>query len=321
VGAFTRPGSAQQLKAVISTFVIKLLRAYGLHAPWGAGRLFALRLVRTFSALFTPISIRTNGGPRFEVDINDPLYDELLLYGLHEPRESSVIRRVIHAGMTSFDIGANYGWYTMLFSQLVGQDGKVFAFEPMPPMYEKLQATLAANNNPANSHALPLALGDSISEVSLYRFDALPGSHSSMSTLGRHDFVEYHARMTTLDAWCIERALIDRVDFIKCDVEGAELSVLNGSSRMTSTKSPPVWMFELNDETSAALGYRPSDLVLLLRERFGYRRFYLVRGTTTDACLVPMQSPDKYINGDNVLCIPETRWYTLRESLQPLERP
>lgn len=77
-------------------------------------------------------------------------YDESInldmMFGLHEPNSFEVFRQVIRAGMTVVDIGANVGYFSVHFDKLVGSEGKVYAFEPVPATFCALERMISRNN-------------------------------------------------------------------------------------------------------------------------------------------------------------------------------
>jgi len=63
--------------------------------------------------------------------------------------------------------------------------------------------------------------------------------------------------------------------FVKCDVEGAEMEVLRGSHKLCSSPSKPVWLLEINLETSGCAGWVPADMIAFLEEH-GYTDFFFL---------------------------------------------
>jgi hypothetical protein len=90
------------------------------------------------------------------------------------------------------------------------------------------------------------------------------------------------------------------INLIKCDVEGAELKFLIGATDIFSQKIPPMWIFEINMQTSKAFGYNPSEILKLLRSYDEYQ-FYKINHAWGK--VIPMKKITDYRHGDNVLCI------------------
>ncbi len=135
--------------------------------------------------------------------------------------------RHIRQGMTVFDVGANVGRLTVLFSDLAGPEGRVFAFEAASPAYERLSSVCAATGltNVSLNH---LALTDQEGRVSLNVYD---DDHLGWCTMADRPFHEYGIDVqpvcregvtaTTIDAYSSLKN-IDQVLLLKIDVDGAE---------------------------------------------------------------------------------------------------
>ena len=94
---------------------------------------------------------------------------------------------------------------------------------------------------------------------------------------------------------------LDNVRLIKCDVEGAELLVLNGAHSLAVAGRRPIWILEINARTSAAFGYTPHDIAKH-QISFGYQVFVLSRGG-----LIETYSGQACKDGDTfVCCAPDT---------------
>jgi len=127
-----------------------------------------------------------------------------------------------------FDIGAYVGDTALWFSKAVGPQGKVFAFEPEPGNFEKLKANLE-RNNVTNVIPLQLALSENEGEMQVASAGGL-----SIITQAR---TGTSVKVTTIDKF-VGANKLPRVDFIKMDVEGHELKVLEGAHETIKTFKP-----------------------------------------------------------------------------------
>jgi len=135
-------------------------------------------------------------------------------------------------GDVVLDAGAHYGFYTLLASQLVGAKGCVLAFEPNLHNYRKLVANLRLNGI-GNVRAYNLALGRFNGQTKLYT-DGESGGHSTFLRRGPR----YHnVRMARLDTIITQMGL-EKLDLIKIDTEGAELSILEGAREVIQKFKP-----------------------------------------------------------------------------------
>jgi len=124
--------------------------------------------------------------------------------------------------MVCWDVGANVGFYTLLFAKLVGARGRVFAFEPFHRNVEMLRRHVDMNEY-RNVRLFSCALGDFDGHVS---FDPGPNAHMGRIKVEGRVSVPC-SRADTL----LATGEIEAPDLIKIDVEGAEVDVLQGARR------------------------------------------------------------------------------------------
>lgn len=252
------------------TFVRTTLKRFsGLHR----------RLYRLGSGYAVPAVERLMG---FHTPVDDPLWFRWgLLFGLHERTTAAVMGQVVQPGHTALDLGAHVGYYTRLLSKRVGRSGRVVAFEPHPRQFELLVANLRGTDN---VELVRKAAGSSAGTATL--FDDLPETASASlaprdsraswcatHVQGRElaprltgGFVPRHyvVETVTVDAY-LAAAGIDRVDFLKIDVEGAEAAVLEGMDRTINRSRRMAMVVELNPETLSSFHRTPQDLLQRLR--------------------------------------------------------
>lgn len=192
-----------------------------------------------------------------------------------EPEPTEMVRRLLRPGDTVIDVGANFGWYTTLCAKIVGDQGKVFSFEPVPSTFARFEENLELNQVTNRVVAVRAAAGKEAGEVIVYVFDRFSHSCASLSKLDQSDYRTIKAPLVVLDDYLAEQG-VPQVDFFKCDVEGSELSVLNGCTRILSAKHAPIVLVELNQDTSRAFGFQKQDIWNYLSE-MGYDHFYEIR--------------------------------------------
>lgn len=189
--------------------------------------------------------------------------------------EKRIFLALVYDGDVVFDIGANRGHFTRLFSDLVGPRGWVHAFEPVPSTFEVLRRTMQNTGGLSNFALNRFAFGDSEGEATLH----LPGDDDGQASMRTHEagswrspagVQRYECRVTTLDLYA---ANSERLDFLKCDVEGAELPVMKGGASTLERLSPMLFL-EVNPDWTKSFGYKPEDLVDWLRLR-GYDTFFI----------------------------------------------
>ncbi len=246
--------------------------------------------------------ITVKDGRRFHIG-PDYIYLPIFASGEFEPDATSVVRTLVRKGDRVVDAGANYGWYTTLFAGLVGPQGAVYAFEPVPTTFSRLMEHIELNENGDSVMPAQLALGSEKGEIHIHLFDDLSHSRSSLSPLGRNRFVVHSVTMTDVDSYLGEFG-VDTIDFLKCDVEGAELMVLHGARGFLNQEKAPMILIELNDETAMEFGYQPIDIVNFLEGK-GYDRFYRIKAgnrvsRVTDVTVAATLNPLLCCKGDRI---------------------
>jgi len=152
-------------------------------------------------------------------------------------------RWVTRAGDTVFDVGSNIGVFAVMQGKQTAP-GKVYAFEPSPTTYSRLQRNLALNDL-KNVEALPYALGD---EIATLTFIDAPISLNSRLADGPTTGPTVDVTATTLDAVAAAKN-VHRIDVMKIDTEGHELQVLRGGpSALSITRRLVVELHHASDE-------------------------------------------------------------------------
>lgn len=246
--------------------------------------------------LALPVLERVQG---FYTMQDDPFWFRVeLLTHRHEPETAAQLRRLIQPGMTVLDVGAHVGYYACLAADLVGDDGRVIAFEPHPRNHAYLTRNTQQH---ANVTALQVALAASEGTAELHDYLMMSASGSlhydesirdvQLQQMTDEDFAPrgksftpqtFTVRTAPVDALLAEQG-IQQVDVIKMDIEGAELGALRGMQQ-TIEQSPNVSLvMEYNPLGLKAFGNDPAaalDEVLAM----GFRQMYVIEsdGTLTD---------------------------------------
>jgi FkbM family methyltransferase len=180
------------------------------------------------------------------------LYAQLYLLGkrLTERRERRFFRQQVTPGMVIFDVGANAGFYTTLFADLVGPTGRVHAFEPDPLSFGILKRRTIRR---ANVTANQAAVGDHAGRITLFCNRSNRADNRVHASLGEETAEAVEVPLTTLDDYC-EAHRIDHIDAVKIDVQGAEVAALRGFSQTLARTSPRWLLIELSPEHLRAAG-------------------------------------------------------------------
>ena len=202
----------------------------------------------------------------FRTARGDYLPDRLrILTGRYEAEELELMRALLRPGQTIIDVGANVGYTTRFFAQLVGRTGEVHAFEPNPLIYPILKGNVGALEQVRTYN---VALSSSNGEFPLF----LAGSNHGVASFSEK-YPAFHlayrdgeimgsvpARTVIGDEFLKEKG-IKRVAVIKIDVEGWELNVLSGLAE-TISKSADLTLFcEFNPRAQECAGRAPAVLI------------------------------------------------------------
>ncbi len=182
--------------------------------------------------------------------------------------------------MTVFDVGANVGEMTLLFSPFVA-DGSVHAFEASKSTFKRLELVCSATER-RNVVLNNLALAEKTGTINLHVYDETLSTFNSQAARPLKDYgldiepvgIEEVAAQT-VDDYC-ESKSIERIDLLKIDVEGAEFQVMQGARRMLRDKRIGCLTFEFG-QTTFDMGNSPEEIEIFLRE-MGYKIRNMVKG-------------------------------------------
>ncbi len=225
------------LRTPLRSATLAVLRGAGRRRP--AWRCVSAPIAYASEALGDEPGIITSTlstGARITLLARDAMHRHIYFCGVYEAATTRFVESVGHLSWTFLDVGANAGYYSLLAADLGGTGAKVFAFEPNPTLVGLLLAS--ADLHPATIVVSPLACGATAGAAQL-RLSHEPGN-SGLSTL-RDDVLPATVQtltvaVVTLDGFCEERGI--RPEVIKVDVEGNELSVLQGASGLLAAKVP-----------------------------------------------------------------------------------
>ena len=187
------------------------------------------------------------------------------------------IKDYLRSGQTVLDVGANVGYFALLFSQIVGKTGQVIAFEPGDFSFNLLKQNKDLNQY----HWLKIyqaALGEKDKIVDFNSGEPGMDVYNSLGDIchpsaDTSKFKKIQIQQFKGDNW-FEQHNINSIDLMKIDVEGGEYGVIKGMLKMFENQKISVLLIEITYEMSETFGYRPSDIILLLKD-FGYQWFYL----------------------------------------------
>lgn len=186
---------------------------------------------------------------------------DLAQAGIREPFMTMRMQGILKEGDIVVDIGANIGYYALLECRGVGENGHVYAIEPVPENYDLLSTNIQLNGY-SNIIAHRYALGDHIGEMDMHI-----SSMCNMSTLKKSEYRSYSdvikVPMTTLDSYLLGKAY---PDLIRMDTEGFEYEIIVGAKETLSKDKPLKIYMELHFDILRDKAW----LLLYQLERYGF---------------------------------------------------
>ncbi|WP_148589315.1 FkbM family methyltransferase [Streptomyces sp. WAC01526] len=209
--------------------------------------------------------VRTRFGAAMAVDTQDLIQRFVYLFGLWEPHMTHWLQRRLRPGDTYIDVGANVGYFSLLASQLVGEEGRVVAIEASPTFHARVLQH-AEINGCSNLRTVNAAVADERKTVTLIL--------ASSSNMGAASIVPYGGPAeSTLDveAYPLPQVLdaddIAGARVIKIDVEGAEGAVIRGLAPVLDKLRPDAEItVEVTPERMENLGDSADELLAIMRE-------------------------------------------------------
>jgi FkbM family methyltransferase len=186
--------------------------------------------------------VELDNGLRFWLLSGDQYVSPAMATGNYEEIETAFVRRHVAPGMAVLDVGANLGWFTAHLALLVGPEGRVDAFEPRSDLLHLLKKTIAENRlSNVTTHNIALGSQNSYGQMIWSEHDINPGGTNLVSA----DFAAPGITGQPVAVKTLDTCIAHHVDFVKMDVEGAELLVFKGAERILATDRPLI-LVEIN---------------------------------------------------------------------------
>jgi FkbM family methyltransferase len=224
----------------------------------------------------------------------------IIALGSYDSALHNFIERHVKPGSVCMDVGANLGEVTLHLATRVGSEGKVYAFEPVAGVHDRLSRHVERNGAGEVVETFRMALSNRTGAGTIHHADSLADNQGigSLVTVNVDLTNTQEVALVTLDEF-VERRGIRRLDFMKIDIQGAEPLLLEGGRKTFATLSPDL-LIEVAPRELQSAGRDSRDLCVMLEE-LGYRLYRLNGhgiGTRIDALTV---SPK--FEANNVLCV------------------
>jgi FkbM family methyltransferase len=218
----------------------------------------------------------------------------------YEEQVTNIFKKLLKKGMSVIDVGAHIGYYSLLSASLVGEEGKVFSFEPEPRNFNELINNISLNGF-MNVRAVNSAVGDKNGFSDLFISKTFTGKHSLLRT--SPDIKDsIRVPVITLDSYTNN----DKMDLIKTDTEGNDLKVLSGAKN--TVKNCLYYVTEFWEQGLIKSGYSAKQYWDLISE-YGFTHIYLLNEHKKCAELTDLKAVldyfKKYRISVNLLCTKE----------------
>ena len=198
----------------------------------------------------------------------------ILNFGEYEEKLWNKTAELIGKPRTVLDIGGNIGYFSLYFARKFPQT-QFYCFEPIPNNYKYLCKNLELNHS-QNIKAFNIGLSNVCQTMEMFYNPEGCGSSSLRDLLEASCTYKVPCEFTTLDNFVAENH-IENIDFIKCDVEGAEKFVYEGGLK-TLEKFKPTIYSEMLRKWSAKFNYHPNDIINLLKP-LGYKCYAISKNS------------------------------------------
>jgi len=251
------------------------------------------------------LTATTFWGGRMEIVVPEAVSTQIFRYGFFEEDVCLFLLKSLRPGMVCVDVGAHFGFFTLLASELVGLEGRVVALEPMPETFARLARNVAEHRSCDNITPLQSAAYSSATTLTFCDYglvySAFNSAFGARLPSGRRSCGEVRVAARTCDD-LVDALGLPRVDVIKIDAESSEMHVLRGAERTIDQFYPRVIVevgdFDLAGVASSselvgsllALGYRAYERTQYdvslhePRARYDYGNLLFVHPKTPGAC-------------------------------------
>jgi len=206
-------------------------------------------------------------GHKMHLEDTDPL--DLSINGIYEPCETQFFLKNVKPGQVVLDIGANIGYYTLIFARQVGNTGHVYAFEPDPVPFSLLEKNIHLNGY-TNVTAINAAVTDLSGTIRLYLSSGGHADNRTYPTTGQRKHIEIGA--LRMDDYFSN--IGHHVDFVKLDIQGSEYRAIKGMKSLIEENRALQIVTEFWPCGLEEAGVRADDFVALLTS-FGFSLYEL----------------------------------------------
>ncbi len=238
----------------------RVIRFITIHLPRSWGEIALSYMNDYIDGYRLPsVEVRTKPGFLMRLELRDRWVQKSIYFlGKWEHDSTEIVSSTLKEGDVFFDLGANVGYFTLLAAQFVGRRGQVYAFEPVPEIFAKLEQNVKLNgfNHVTLVNA---AVTDRSGKVAIEDVSCLTNLGTASLVPRQPGIPMLEVPAVSLDEFCRSHT-ITRIKLIKMDIEGAEMLALRGMSDLLSASRAPDLLCEVDDALLSRMGARAEDL-------------------------------------------------------------
>ncbi len=200
----------------------------------------------------------------------------LSINGVYNEFDTKLVQDHVNSGDVVIDVGAHIGYFSLLFSNLVGETGHVYSFEPEPKNIKLLKKSITINNI-QNISLEPHPVSNINESCKLYVGQFTSGGnriHCPDKMIELYEKEPINVETLVLDDYFSKLNLLNKINFVKMDCEGSELRVLQGMKKILRESKNLKIFIEFDVDALEDAGSDPKELLNLL-EKEGFIIYYV----------------------------------------------
>jgi FkbM family methyltransferase len=206
-------------------------------------------------------------------------FSDYSTYGIYGELDTFAVEVLVKKGEHVIDIGAAIGYFSLILARSVGDSGKVIAFEPKEGRCKILAENLSLNGYQNTVIENSAVMSKDVQTNFFSRNDTIAGLRYIKNENKHYDYLETYkfqkpvdVKITDLDDYLIENNLLDKISFMKIDVDGPELIVLQSAKKLLQNPNLKILM-EWDQESAKWSECDPALIVDILHEN-GFKIYY-----------------------------------------------
>ena len=223
-------------------YFLKVAKSLGI-----ADKVYKKRLHNSFYMLLNP---------------TEHIQQQLFWYGYYEKELSDLLKKMLRTNDVFIDIGANIGYFSLLSAKILPSI-KVFSFEPVKVLFQKMNENFSLNDS-KNIVAINAAVGEMNEQREIYLSAPDNLGMSSFQQPENYSGKKEKVEVIAFDDW-FKTSGLKKISLIKLDIEGSEVAALKGM-RVVLEEQKPALIVEINPETLSQFDLKPLDIYNYLNQ-------------------------------------------------------